>query len=68
MWVGYRVGDIYRIRYILPIVVTTVLANTLVSSKLDYCDFTTPAFHTENHSLNVREIKHILSLTSFNRI
>ena len=34
----FHIGDIRRIRHLLPLSAATALANSLVSSKLDYCN------------------------------
>ena len=34
----FHIRDIHRIRHLLPLSAATVLANSLISSKLDYCN------------------------------
>ena len=50
----FRIRDIRRIRHLLPLSAATALANSLVSSKLDYCNslwhLTSKSQQTSTHS------------------
>ena len=43
----FHIRDIRRICHLLPLSTATALANSLVSSKLDYCNFFTLASHKQ---------------------
>ena len=48
----FHIRDIRRIRHLLPLSTATALANSLVSSKLDYCNSLNLLWHISQTNLN----------------